>query len=141
MPTWLDMVRMEVENMDPCTVKEPTSQEVDPVCDTLLTVVDDVDLQKLFCLAIQREKTAAELEVRARFETDYSEQKRLMIEHTQMSSEARVLMEVMMISLRNTYDLWDKGKIHFCQGWKLVQCNGGRPDIRKIFDGLFDGGR
>ncbi len=142
MPTWLDIVRMEVENMDPCTVRDPTGQEVNPACDTFLATIEDVDLQKLYTVAIQWKRTAIELMVKLPFETDPEEAMRLKNEVEQLMRKSDVIQQVVWISIRDTYDLWNKGSIHFCKGWKIVECNADSgPNIRDILGGLFGGGR
>ena len=142
MPTWLDMVKMEVENMDPCAIKDPTSQEMNPACDTLLATIEDMDLQKLYTVALQWKRTAMELAVKLQFETDSEEAVRLRDEASQLMRKSEVMQQVVWISIRDAYDLWNKGRVHFCKGWKIVECNADEgPDIGSILGGLFGGGR
>lgn len=142
MPTWLDMVKMEVENMDPCLIKDPTSQELNPACDTLLVTIENIELQKLYALSMQWKRSAMELGVKLQFETDPEEAARLSYESRQLMMKSSVMQQIITISIRDAYDLWDKGSIHFCKGWRIVECNADSgPDIGSILGGLFGGGR
>lgn len=145
MPTWLDMVKMEMENMDLASCPESASEELDnsteKVCATL---TDNPDLKKLHVLKLQWLRKAMELEVQARFSTSSTERKELMLEIEQLGRKAQLVEQIFYVSLRDTYDLWDKDCLHMRKGWKVVTHDGtshGGPDIRDILGGLFGGGR
>jgi hypothetical protein len=140
MPTWLDIVKMEVENMDPGTIKDPSGQEVNPDCDTVIATSEDVDLKKLFTIAMQWKRTAMEMVVKLQFETDADEIARLENQAQQLIRKSTIMQQVVWISIRDTYDLWGKGDFRFCKGWKVVEYNSSAPSLGDILGGLFGKG-
>ncbi len=116
-PTWLDTVKMEMENMESSHLMEPPSE-----VDSHDHVVGEAEpeLRKIYSLAMQWQKTAMELVVSARFTNDSVTREQRLKRAEQLNQKSGVLMKVFWLSIRDAHDLWDKDSVGIRKEWKVV---------------------
>lgn len=140
MPTWLDMIRIEAENLDKDKLMEPPS-ELDPDRDHLVADAE-IELRRLYSLAIHWEKTAMEMILAARYMNDDSKRENSARKASQLAEKAQLLMKIFWVSIKDTYELWDKPSVGIRKGWKVVWTDPDPvPPILGILGDLLGGGR
>lgn len=134
MPTWLDIVRMELENLDPKFLPEPTTEvgSRDHVVGEA-----DTDLKRLYALAMQWDKAAIESLVAARYINNREDQEHLVEKAAEIRRKSELLMEIFWVSLKDYFDLWRKPSVGIRKGWKVVWSEPEVPPIIGILDELF----
>lgn len=140
MPTWLDMVKIEIENMDTSKLIEPP-QEVDCNRDHVVCDAEEA-LRKLYSLAMQFEKEATVALINARYSGNVNDIKDAVENGTRLMKKVETLREIFWISLKDNYDLWDKSSVGIRKGWKVVWSDSDPvPPIIGLLGDLFGGGR
>ncbi len=136
MPTWLDMLSIEMENMDATKLIEPP-HEVDPSRDHVVCKAEEA-LCKLYSLAMQFEKEANVALINARYSGNLNEIKDALENGARLMKKVETLREIFWISLKDNHDLWNKPSVGIRRGWKVVWSDSDpMPDIRDIISGLF----
>lgn len=121
MSTWLDEIRMEIENMDPASIIEPPA-EVNREHDHIVCEAED-SLRKLYTLTMQLEKEANMMLVNARFSGNIANMLEAAENAQRLMRKVDALREIFWISLKDSYDLWDKPTVGVRKGWKVVWNN------------------
>jgi DNA-binding transcriptional regulator/RsmH inhibitor MraZ len=97
----------------------------------------DVDLRKLYSLAISWEKTAIETLVAARYINSKTDQEQRMEKANELRKKSEIMMEIFWISLKDSFDLWQKQSIGIRKNWKVVWSEPEVPPILGILGDLF----
>jgi len=134
MPTWLDIVKMELENLDSKVLLEPTS-EVQPK-DHVVGEADP-DLKRVYGLAMQWEKTAIEMVVAVRYVNNRANQEQTIHKADELKKKSEILMDIFWTSLKDSFDLWQRPSVGIRKGWKVVWTEPEVPPIISILGELF----
>lgn len=132
MPTWLDMVSMEIKNMDPDKLIEPGGEVTSK--DHVVGEMDD-DHKRFYSLAMQWEKAALEIALAGHY-GNVNERAQAMRKAYQLRKKAEVLLENFWLSLNDTFDLWDKPSSGVRRGWKVVWSEPSAPSIFDILENM-----
>jgi hypothetical protein len=134
MTTWLDIIKMELENLDLEGLLEPTTEvgAKDHVVGEA-----DTDLKRLYGLAMQWDKTAIESLVAARYVNNREHQEHHVEKATELHKKSELLMEIFWASIKDSFDLWQKPSVGIRKGWKVVWSEPEVPPIIGILGELF----
>ena len=97
----------------------------------------DADVQKLYGLAMQWQKTSMETAVAARFINRRKEAEANLETAAILQKKSELVLEIFWLSLKETFDLWGKPSIGIREGWKVVWSEPAPPQIGDILGGLF----
>jgi len=114
---WLETVKVEMEKVSADEIIG-TDDEVKKD-DTVVGVVSE-DLQKLFTLAKQYQKIAAEKQVAMKFAEDDKEKEEHEAQYWSANNKAGLFRDIFWVELRDQFQLWTKDSVAFRKGWKVV---------------------
>lgn len=138
MPTLLDMVRIELENMSSNTALEPTG-EIEPRDHRVGNA--DPEVRKLYSLGMQWDKAANETMLAARYISDKAKQRDAAVKATELHAKSEILLDIFWASLKDAFGLWDKHQIGIRRGWVVVWSESEIPPILGILGNLLSGGQ
>ncbi len=135
--TWLSLIKIELENLD---LQDPKFRGLEPNT-RLDTARDQIvgdaadDIRKLYVLALHWDKTACETATAARYlaREDQPEQLRKVAE---LQRKSEILMDILWVSLKDSFGLWDKPAVGLRKGWKIVWYEQEGLPIADILGGL-----
>ena len=138
MPTLLDMVRIELENMDFKHAIEP-NREVGPKDHKVGKA--DPEVRKLYSLGMQWDKAAHETMLAARYLSDKTKQQEAIAKAEELHEKSEILLNIFWASLKDSFSLWGKPKIGIRTGWYVVWSEDDIPSILGILGDLLGGER
>ena len=136
MPTWLDSATTQLGNLVEAEFFEPQVEvgEKDHIVGTA-----GEEIRRLFTLAQLFTRKAMETAVEARF-SHGTDQEKILVKSTRLAKNAEVLMEILWISVKDSFNLWGRPSIGLRKGWQVVWTD--QPDMPTLGDvlgGLFGG--
>ncbi|MBU3942938.1 hypothetical protein KKA24_03070 [Patescibacteria group bacterium] len=134
MSTWLDSIETEAEKMV-IGISLAPSLEVRSE-DNEAGEVDD-ELKKFWSLAQLWEKEAKEKALQAEYEANIEVRELLIEQASCLKQRHDALMEIFWISVRDTFDLWEKQMIGIRKGWIIVWKSEKGCSIFEVLDDLF----
>ena len=138
MPTLLDMVRIELENLAPDQMFEPTGEAL-PTEHRVGQAAPDA--RKLYRLGMQWDKAANETALAARYLSDPNRQRETIVKAMELHNKSQILLNIFWASLRDAFDLWDKPNVGIRRGWQVVWIESDVPSILDILGHLFGDGK
>ena len=138
MPTLLDMVRMELENLSFEGTIEPNA-ELEPKDHVVGRA--DMEVRKLYSLAMQWDKVANETMLAARYLSDRAKQQEAVAKAVELHAKKEILLNIFWASLKDAFGLWDKPSVGIRRGWQVVWSEFEIPPILGILGDLFGGQR
>ncbi len=117
-PTWLDIIKLETENMSPEDFIEP-QHELETE-ESVVGEVGDERLKRLFGLAMQWNREAVDCVRRASKTDDPAARDEDLALATELRKKSQILFDIFWTSLKDEYGLWDKDIIGVRRGWKVV---------------------
>lgn len=141
MATWLDGLKAELAKLKSNSVElmEPL-EEADEEYEHEIGEADE-ELRRLYHLAISWEKMAASKAIEARYARDRESAEISMQLARMFSRKSRAIFEILWITVRDIFDVWDKPCINMRRGWKIVwfeQRMPSGPEIIGRFFGMGD---
>jgi len=138
MPTLLDMIEIEIENMDPDTnpdcIMRP-ALEVNPN-DEHVVGKAEMKILKMFSLACLWEKTSMEMIIAARFMGDRAEANDSMTKAAIIAQKSEILKSLVWASIKDSHNLWDKPIVGLRRNWEIVWSEPQTPSINDILGGF-----
>ncbi|MEK7767911.1 MAG: hypothetical protein AAB368_16900 [bacterium] len=129
MATWLEMLRIELENLGPDDLRAP----IGPVKPEEHRVGEaDLAHQRMYGLAVRLERAAAEAVLEAKYAPDQPTQDAVAARACELSEKANKLREVFWVSLKDAFRLWDKPAVGLRAGWAVVWF---KPEDQPQLDG------
>lgn len=135
MPTFLDTVRIELENTDGRLI-EPTAEVGKK--DHVVGVADE-DIRKLYGLAMQWDKVAMETAIAARYVNNRADQEQSAERALMLHKKSELLMDLFWASLKDAFDLWQKPSVGIREGWKIVWSEPEVPPIIGLLGKMLGG--
>lgn len=120
MPTWIDMIRRELEEMPDANLYEPHN----PIeFDDRIAGEANVELRRLFTLSVRFEDLICT-----------SSGSNCILSDAELRQKANTLRAIFWVSIRDEFKLWDKNPISIRRGWKIAWSNRQRdnPDKSRI---------
>ena len=139
MPTLLDMVRIELENLSPDQTFEPTN-DIEPDREHQVGVADR-EVRKLYSLGMQYDKAANETALAARYLNDKTRKREAIVRVIELEAKSKILLDIFWASLKDAFGLWDKPVVGIRRGWQVVWSESGIPPILGILGDILGGGR
>lgn len=134
MSNFLESMLTELKTINLNNLMEPTG-EIEPD-DHAIGEIDD-DLKRMYSLAKQWEKKAFESLLAARYASDNSMRASYMYRANELKDKNDLLMKMLWISIRDSFNLWGKPRIDIKKNWIAVWSNP-PPSIPQIL-GFFGG--
>ena len=135
MPTWLEIIRLEIENMNMNEILEPNTEVGNT--ERVIGVLKDNDLKKIYTLAMQWDRLAIENIVTARYSGD-DDRNSLMIKSNELHKKSELLIEIFWTSLKDVFNLWGAEEVlGIRKGWKVVLFKPVPPPIAAFFNQIF----
>jgi len=113
--------------LDPKNPIEPNDHYIGEIPDTL---------KNLFRMAIKYEKDAEETILAAKYSSDEAVAKGHRERANEILIRRRFLFDAFWVSVRDLYNLWDKGSIGIRKGWKVVWSDPSSDPLIKAFEDL-----
>ncbi len=115
--TWLDTIRLELENMGPDLIEPST--EVRQGDHTIDATVDAAH-KRIYTLAMLQKKFREQAVLEARYACSRDVWRREVKRAVEFEKKAEILMEILWTSLKDSLDLWDKARLGIRKDWTLV---------------------
>ncbi|MEK7066975.1 MAG: hypothetical protein AAB949_01210 [Patescibacteria group bacterium] len=116
--SWLKMLAMELSSIDTKEYYEP-EDEVDSKFDAVAGEASD-EIKRIYMLAEKLREAGARYIVDARFSRDNQLRTDAQKKAYELKQKTEVLMQIIWITLKDDFDLWDKYSIGIRKGWKVV---------------------
>ncbi|MCL4392308.1 hypothetical protein M1413_03175 [Patescibacteria group bacterium] len=134
MPTWFDIVKAEVDSVDEKNLFEPLAEIEDG--DHEIGEAD-MDLKRLYSLAIKWQKSSMELMVAAQYVNNREDQEYKIKKAKELGQKSKLLVEIFWTSIKEMYNVWHKPSIGIRKGWKIVWSEPVEPPIPGFLKDLF----
>ena len=135
MPTWFDIVKAEIDSVDEKNLFEPLTEIGDG--DHEIGEAD-IDLKRLYSLAMKWQKSSMELMVAARYVNNREDQEYKIKKAKELGQKSELLMEIFWTSIKEMYNVWHKPSIGIRKGWKIVWSEPEEPPIPGFLKDLFN---
>jgi len=136
--TWFRLLPSELNGIQDEDYWDPEI-ECDTRTDNLVGVMSDV-LKQLFTLYRRLDELAARTKLDARYSRNIDDAKQNAFRAIEFKTKADALSEILWISIRDEFNLWDKPSIGLRRGFKVVwEDIPEPPNIRDILRDIFGG--
>ena len=117
-PTWVDMVKMEAENLPAEDMIEP-QRELEN-CEHVVGELDHQELKKYFTLAMRWNREAADCVKGAAEISDAQAREEELTIAAELHKKSQMIFDISWTSLKDEYRLWDKDSIGIRRGWRVI---------------------
>ena len=138
MSNWIDVIKMEIKVIGEDELFEPHAEASSN--DHIVGDLDD-DLKKIYTLALRWEKVATEMLLGARYINDDDRRYQDIVKANELHRKSEILIDIFWVSIKDTFELWQKPAIGIRKGWKVVWSDANPiPPILGILGDLFGPG-
>lgn len=129
MSTWLDFIKIELDNLDLEQIHKPAGEVGSS--DHEVGEADE-ELKRLYGLWMQLARTADEARVAMRYAQTQAELDVYAVTAFELITKAEIVRDIFWASVRSQFDLWDKSSVGVRREWKIVWSEEETPQIISI---------
>ncbi|MBI3956755.1 MAG: hypothetical protein HY340_02090 [Candidatus Kerfeldbacteria bacterium] len=133
MNTWIQSLQAELDKVDLQGVIEPQGEIEER--DHVVGQAND-DLKRLYGLMMRWSKASLESVVAAQFAPNRELREHYTNQATMLGKKSEVLTEIFWITIKETFDLWQKPSVGIRKGWKVVWSEPEVPPIIGILSNM-----
>lgn len=132
---WLENLQRELDGVDIESIRPPGLQQQEH--EHFVGLVAE-PTRRVYVLAHLYARTAAELDVQARFGGDEALIEQYLERIVILQSKSNLLMEIFWATLRDAFGLWTKSDIGVRKDWRVVWIEPPQPDLGEVLGEFLD---